>query len=55
MISFSQILILIFLAILFFGDSQRIFNKILLFLVNLKTLFKKVSSNKKDNDLSPKQ
>ena len=41
MISFGQILILILLAVLLFGDSRQILNKIILFFVNLKTLLKK--------------
>jgi Sec-independent protein translocase protein TatA len=48
-ISFSQILILIFLGLLLFGDSRQIFNKVILFFVNFKTLLKKVSSGKKND------
>jgi hypothetical protein len=50
MISFGQILVLIFLALLLFGDSRQIFNKIILFSVNMKTLFKKISSVEKKKD-----
>lgn len=55
MISFGQILILIFLALLLFGDSRQFFNRIILFLVNLKTLFQKVLLDKKDKKDSSKQ
>lgn len=54
MISFGQILILIFLALLLFGDSRQFFNRIVLFLVNIKTLFHKILRDKKDEKDSSK-
>ena len=49
MISFGQILILILLGLLLLGDSRQIFNKVILFFINFKTLFKKVFLNKKND------
>ena len=48
MISFSQLLFLLFVLLLLFGDIRQIFNKIILFFVNLKTLVKKKSSDNKE-------
>ena len=55
MISFSQILILIFLALLLFGDTRQIFHKVVLFTVNLKTLAKKITTDKKGDKNSTNQ
>jgi len=49
MISFSQILVLLFLALLLFGDARQIFNKFILIFINLKTLIKKLFLQKKDD------
>lgn len=46
MISFGQIIILIFIGLLLFGDLRKIFNQVILFFVNIKTLFHKTSGNK---------
>jgi hypothetical protein len=54
MISFSQILILIFLSFLLFGDSRQFFNKLILFIVNLKTLIHKFLSTKHNDKNLPK-
>lgn len=40
MISFGQIIILLFFALLLFGDIRKIFNRIILLFINFKTLFK---------------
>lgn len=53
MISFGQLIILLLLALLLFGDVRKIFNKIILFFVNFKTLVKKTnekSEEKKKSD-----
>lgn len=49
MISFGQILILLFLSLLLFGDARRIFNKFILFFINIKTLINKLFLQKKDD------
>ncbi len=49
MISFGQLVILLLLLLLLFGDIRKIFNKIILFFVNLKTAFKK-SASTQDNE-----
>jgi hypothetical protein len=49
MISFGQLLILLFFLLLLFGDIRKIFNKFILFLVNLKAVLKKSASNQ-DNE-----
>lgn len=49
MISFSQILVLLFLALLLFGDARQIFNKFIFFFVNIRTLMRKLFLQKKDN------
>ena len=41
MISFSQLLILLFLGILLLGDTRQLFNKMMLFFFNIKTIFTK--------------
>jgi hypothetical protein len=48
MISFGQFVILLLLALLLFGDVRKIFKKFILFFVNLKTLYKKSDSTKKE-------
>jgi hypothetical protein len=56
MISFSQFLVFLLFTLLLFGDVRKIFNKLILFVVNLKTLFTKKtssSSNDKDEKSSP--
>jgi len=55
MISFSQILILLFLGLLLFGDTRQIFNKFILFFINFKTLIKKLFSQEKDDSDSTKK
>jgi len=54
MISFSQIIILIFLSLLLFGDSRQFFNKVIIFVVNLKTLIQKFFSTKNSKKNLPK-
>jgi hypothetical protein len=49
MISFGQLVILLFLVLLLFGDVRKIFNKLILFFVNLKTFYKKSDSTKKND------
>ncbi len=48
MISYGQLLILFLLVLLLFGDIRKIFNKFILFFVNLKSIYKK--SNKSENE-----
>lgn len=55
MISFSQILILLFLGLLLFGDVRQIFNKLIIFFINFKTLIKKLFLQKKDDLNSTKK
>ena len=50
MISFGQFIVLLGLVFLLFGDIRKIFNKAILFFVNLKTLLQK--PNQKDKDKS---
>lgn len=50
MISFSQLLILLLIAFLLFGDIRKILNSILLIFVNLKSFFKKKNEQKKSDD-----
>lgn len=50
MISFSQLLILLLIAFLLFGDIRKILNGILLIFVNLKSFFKKKDEQKKSDD-----
>jgi hypothetical protein len=52
MISFGQVLILVFLGLLLFGDSRQLLNRVVLFFVNCKTVVQKVFTKKKDD--SPK-
>jgi Sec-independent protein translocase protein TatA len=49
MISFGQILILLLIGLLLFGDLRKIFNRILLFFANIKTIFQKNSKNEKED------
>jgi len=55
MISFSQILILLLLGLLLFGDVRQIFNKFIIFSINFKTLIKKLFLQKKDDFDSTKK
>lgn len=55
MISFGQILILIFIALLLFGDLRKIFNQFLLILINMKTLFQKTLEDKSSSKKSDKK
>jgi len=48
MISYGQLFILFFLVFLLFGDIRKIFNKFILFFVNLKSIYKK--SNKTEDE-----
>ena len=48
MISYGQLFILFLLVLLLFGDIRKIFNKFILFFVNLKTFYKK--SNKTEDE-----
>ena len=50
MISFGQLFILLILVLLLFGDVRKIFNKIIVFFVNLKTLVTKVDKKDKGNN-----
>lgn len=50
MISFGQLLILVILVLLLFGDVRKILNKIIVFFVNFKTLATKASKKDKDNN-----
>lgn len=49
MISFSQILIILLLGLLLFGDLRKILNRILLLFVNFKTFFQKSSDTKESS------
>lgn len=55
MISFGQILILCLVALLLFGDLRKIFNQLLLFFVNFKTLFQKTSESKDSSSKKEKK
>lgn len=50
MISFGQILILFFIALLLFGDLRKIFNRVLLLFANIKTFFHKNSQLKEKDE-----
>lgn len=52
MISFGQLLILFVIILLLFGDVRKIFNKIIIFFVNFKTLVTKVAKKDKDDNKS---
>lgn len=41
MISFSQLLLLLFVVFLLFGDTRQFLNKVMVLFFNLKTVFKK--------------
>jgi len=49
MISYGQLFILFFLVLLLFGDIRKIFNKFILFFVNLKSIYQK-SNKTEDKD-----
>jgi hypothetical protein len=48
MISYGQLFILFLLVLLLFGDIRKIFNKFILFFVNLKSIYQK--SNKTEDE-----
>jgi Sec-independent protein translocase protein TatA len=48
MISFGQFLILLLVVLLLFADVRQIFNKAILFIVNIKNLIKKKSFTEKE-------
>lgn len=48
MISYGQLVILFLLVLLLFGDIRKIFNKFILFFVNLKSIYQK--SNKPEDE-----
>jgi hypothetical protein len=52
MISFGQLLILFLLMLLLFGDIRKVFNKIIVFFVNLKTVVTKIKKNDKNKNKS---
>lgn len=54
MISFSQLLILLFLGFLVFGDLRKLFNRLILMFVNFKTLFQK-TDDKKESSSTPEK
>lgn len=47
MISFSQLLILLFIILLLFGDVKKVINKIFLMVFNLRDVVKKISADSK--------
>lgn len=49
MISYGQLVILFLLVLLLFGDIRKIFNKFILFFVNLKSIYQK-SNKTEDKD-----
>lgn len=55
MLSFGQILILLLLGFLLFGDTRQIFNRLILFFVNCKTLIKKLLVQKQEDGNSTKK
>ena len=52
MISFGQFLILTLFVFLLFGDLRKIFNKIVIFFVNFKSLAAKTSKKDKEDNKS---
>lgn len=52
MISFGQLVILLILVLLLFGDVRKFFNKIIVFFVNFKTLTTKFEKKTKENNKS---
>lgn len=52
MISFGQLVILLLLVLLLFGDVRKIFNKIIVFFVNFKTLATKAEKKDKEKNKS---
>lgn len=50
MISFTQVLILLFIILLLFGDVKKFINGFFLMILNLKEVIKKKSTSNKNKD-----